>query len=386
MPLNAAKARLLAYFDRVLPSLWLLLVAGILYAGLRPFQLAPRNGVQWRSGESGISFDGHGMVYSEKSFQEIAQGGATSGDKAITIEIVARAHLPNPSQRSHILSDHSDHGTGGFLLAQYGSELLLQSSFLGVGGARGGFRELDVPGVFQAGEWVFIAITSGPADTIIYIDGRPQEIYRSRILDTNKLTGRLLLGSCGDGNESWEGDVRELAFYSESLSQQQIQQHWAQRRLNAASPLDHATALYLFAADPEGVVANEVSGGQLLLVPRHLRLFRHDVLRWDLRFTRDGMLDVALNILGFVPFGAFTAAFGRRRLRWSRNRTMAATLAATLVLTLAIELTQVYLPGRDSSSVDVLMNFSGGMAGAWLWFRFSETLRSKQYSADTTLR
>jgi len=67
-----------------------------------------------------------------------------------------------------------------------------------------------------------------------------------------------------------------------------------------------------------------------------------------------GVADVIVNVILFVPFGAALSVAGTRLLR--------VCLVAAL-FSGAIELTQLFVPGRDSSLSDVLSNTTGAAAG-----------------------
>ena len=75
-----------------------------------------------------------------------------------------------------------------------------------------------------------------------------------------------------------------------------------------------------------------------------------------------------LNVLFFFPFGVgwawWTRATNRRRLR-----SWVAAGVAGLFLTVTVEYLQLFVPTRDSSWDDVLMNTLGTLLG-WLAFRY----------------
>jgi glycopeptide antibiotics resistance protein len=75
-----------------------------------------------------------------------------------------------------------------------------------------------------------------------------------------------------------------------------------------------------------------------------------------------GPLHVALNILLFMPLGAYLYHEGQQR-RTNMSTVLILTTAAGLILSLTVEFLQRYLPSRDSSLVDVVANTSGGVLG-----------------------
>lgn len=81
-----------------------------------------------------------------------------------------------------------------------------------------------------------------------------------------------------------------------------------------------------------------------------------------------GWVGWTLNVLFFMPFGS-TLAWWTWTRRWSpRARGTAAFLAGCL-LSYSVEFLQLYVPGRDSSWDDVVMNTLGSVVG-WLVFEW----------------
>ena len=75
-------------------------------------------------------------------------------------------------------------------------------------------------------------------------------------------------------------------------------------------------------------------------------------------------LDTVVNFIGFMPFGAALAIVLRPR---APRRIILITLFIGFALSLTIELTQAWMPSRDSSLRDLLLNTAGAPLGAWLW-------------------
>jgi VanZ family protein len=78
---------------------------------------------------------------------------------------------------------------------------------------------------------------------------------------------------------------------------------------------------------------------------------------WPTRFTR---YDIAINVVAYMPFGFFVAMTGRptrAATRFAIATAMAALLSATM------ETTQMFLPSRDASTIDLVSNTAGGALG-----------------------
>jgi len=90
---------------------------------------------------------------------------------------------------------------------------------------------------------------------------------------------------------------------------------------------------------------------------------------WPRHITR---FDIAVNVLGYVPYGFLAAAALQPRLRGA-----AAFFAATgsaLVLTLILEALQSYLPARIASNLDAMCNLLGAALGAAAAVRYAPKL------------
>ena len=72
--------------------------------------------------------------------------------------------------------------------------------------------------------------------------------------------------------------------------------------------------------------------------------------------------DVTVNVLGFIPFGFLLASLLRTSLR-SNWKLALVTTAAGFLLSFVIELIQAWMPSRDSSLLDLLMNTTGTLLG-----------------------
>ncbi len=85
--------------------------------------------------------------------------------------------------------------------------------------------------------------------------------------------------------------------------------------------------------------------------------------------------DIAVNLLGYVPFGFLAAAALQPRLRG--GRAFIAAVASALILTLILEALQSYLPARIASNLDALCNALGAAIGAGAAARYGAKLTAE---------
>jgi VanZ family protein len=90
---------------------------------------------------------------------------------------------------------------------------------------------------------------------------------------------------------------------------------------------------------------------------------------WPRHITR---FDIAVNVLGYVPYGFLAAAALQPRLR-GRLAFIVAT-ASALILSLILEALQSYLPARIASNLDAMCNVLGAAIGAAAAVRYGPTL------------
>jgi VanZ family protein len=76
------------------------------------------------------------------------------------------------------------------------------------------------------------------------------------------------------------------------------------------------------------------------------------------RYTR---YDIAINVVAYVPFGLFVALTGRHTPAAAR---FAIATAISALLSFSMETTQMFLPSRDASTIDLVSNTVGGAFGA----------------------
>ncbi len=90
---------------------------------------------------------------------------------------------------------------------------------------------------------------------------------------------------------------------------------------------------------------------------------------WDVEFTRRFIADVVINWALYVPVGmAGHLAFLRR----GRVASMLAPVVIGTVLSASIEMTQLYVPGRACSAIDLVDNIFGTIIGVALGLAFED--------------
>jgi hypothetical protein len=333
-------------------------IAGLLVLGLWPFPFRPVNNVHWIEGRPGLRFDRYGIVHGKEPL--FTPGGALDFAKPFTIRLELLPHDEPADYLPRILSLYDAGGRELFILGQWKSGLNLsilerERHFSLV------YQETEA-GNIRRGEKRAILLRSGEKGLTVYSDGEPvftRPGYGFSLLSWNRDPAWLILGNSPSGESPWRGDLLSLSFYPDALTPEET-------GIPGVHPLVH----YRFAEGSGTVCRGGADPRHDLFRPpafrapaRHVLLPPWKVQEYDLSFWSD----VAVNVLGFIPFGFTLCA-------WLWKNGTREHLPVTLLVVLAgagtslfIELLQVWLPSRDSSLADLLNNTLGSYLGARLF-------------------
>jgi hypothetical protein len=348
---------------KVLGLICLLVLCGILVAGLWPFH-APRNEVSWLSDGSGLRFGEYGSILSSGPFQ------ANESTKAAprSLEIWVQPSLDNSGT---ILAFYRP----GNFVAPF--KLWQSHADLGVRRVRlDQFRQAErskiyVSDLFHRAKPVFITISSGSAGTTIYADGVLTRKFPDFKFSSQDLTSQLILGNGPTGTDTWSGQLKGLAIYDRELTAGEVSQHYANWTRNTATDLaksEGVVALYLFNEGKGSVVRNQVDSAVALLIPKHFFVLHPQFLEppWsEFAPTWSYWKNVGINIGGFVPFGFLFCWYFS--LAGKAKRAIVMTVVLGFVVSLTIEVLQAFLPTRNSGMTDLITNISGTALGSMMW-------------------
>jgi VanZ family protein len=344
----------------VIKSLCVCTVVTILIAGLWPFH-APKNNVEWIGKEDGLQFGRYGSVVSTGAFQPRDSSLDDSG--CLEVGIAAA-----PVKKRHTILAFEGAGQSGipFRLLQDGHTLIVQRHNTDDQGIDR-TAEFGVDRALSEGERVFVTVTLGKQATSIYLNGalaRTSSILGS---STGNFTGRLVLGNSPSASDSWPGQILGLAIFRTQLTPSGVVEHYESWRKDHRPPLlpaDEPAALYLFNEHAGSLIRNQVDQSTDLRIPAHYFVLHPEFLSLPWRHyhaTWSYWTDVAINVLGFIPFGFFIASYFSS-VRTMRN-SAAITIALGLITSFTIEVAQAFLPTRDSGVNDLITNTFGTAIG-----------------------
>jgi hypothetical protein len=357
---------------RLLTLICLAVLVLILVAGLWPFNLNPANQVHWLSGNPGVQINSPGLLYTHDDLMSLFPSGR------IPLEIwLSPAEEPN-NRLPYLLSLWDGKRQEVFLLGQWKDGLAIRVRSRNPKAMRG-YRERGCAAILRKGKEVLLTLTSSPEGTVVYLQGKRVKDIPGFYLfeDRTKSPGRIIVGNSGDGRHSWEGRISGLALFNQSLSPEEAALHfagWQGRDLHKLKSAPGLLALYPFTEGRGLRVADLTGKTGPLYRPAFFHPLQKVILEWPDKdsLRRIGFYeDVAVNILGFIPLGFFLAFWLVNFTRLAPARFFFLTFLCGSLLSLAIELSQVYLPGRDSSASDLVFNMVGTLIGIFLLRRTS---------------
>lgn len=345
------------------------LVAALLYFGLEPFDVRRPNEVRWSATQPSLVFEGNGMAYSRK---ELRIGPTAEGGLSIEAWVFPSPHPK--ARKSTILA--LDDGSGMPIeITTEGRSLSLRYPLEDEDGVRS--YALSLAPTLERGREGYLAVASGPGGTRLYIDGVAPLQLRSPfalLQPDQEYRARLVLGSSLRGKRGWTGEFRGVALYERTLGEAEVGEHAERVRANGPrSLLGEAglRALYVFDEGSGPRVRNLVEDSAGLDLPEWIWAMRWDVLSAPpaLSALRSPTfrVDVARNVLGFVPLGLLLTSLLRRRLRGAALARFGVACGVGALLSLGIELGQTMLPSRYSSVLDLLLNVMGTALGSGVW-------------------
>lgn len=346
--------------NSILALLCALVICGMLLAGLLPLR-GPRNGVVWLGDLNGVRLTGHSTLWSAAAFPPLDAG---AGD-ACTIELWLQPAVQHDSDV--ILAFSTSQNPLELVLYQYHSVFIIETR---VPGRWAPASIIGTDGVLHTGTLALVTVSSGPQQTAVYVNGVLARIFPgSRIAaDCN---GRLVLGTSPRADDSWHGQIRGLALYGAELKADQVRRHyddWTKAGSPAPAAEERPVAIYRFNERSGGTVHNALVGGIDLEIPARYSLVHQYFLRAFWHEYQPGWAywkDVLINIFGFMPLGFLFYAY----LKSVRPIKRAALITALLGLavSLTIEVTQSFIPTRDSGTTDLITNTLGTILGTQIY-------------------
>ena len=340
-------------------------LAVILVAGLWPFH-SPKNDVSWLTNEDGIRFGRFGCVFSAGPIGDQRSKQNTSG----SLELWIKPAPTTKGRRTILAFEGPGDDSTTFSLQQSGSTLIIQRKNVDGSGTLHS-AEFTVKDALPADSRVGITVTLGANDTSIYRNG--VLAVTSHLLGQSipPFAGRAVLGNFLNVGGAWPGVFYGLAVYSRKLEPEEVTLHfqdWKNSLRPEMTPDEKPLALYLFTEHGGTVVHDQLGPRADLIIPERYSVLHPEFLSLPSRHFRSTpgyWEDVAINILGFIPFGlSFFAYFTSIR---ATKYPVLLVIFLGFFTSLTIETLQGYLPTRNSGMNDLFTNTFGTGIGVLLY-------------------
>ncbi len=351
----------------LLRAICALVLLGILVAGLWPFH-APGNEVSWLTHKNGLLFGKYGSIVSAGPFKAQPLPGSPC-----SLEIWLH---PRAKASGTILAFYwPESRSVPFALRQSLGDLeLLRTS---EDTQRPGKRvKIYVDDVFSRQQPVLVTISAAQSGTTIYVDGALVKKSPEVGLSSRELTGQFVIGNAPTTTDNWSGQLLGLALYERELTADEVSQHykyWTGNKQRSLAGSEGVAALYLFDEANGNLVHNQIDPSTNLLIPDRFFMLHEQFLErpWDefgsgWRYWKN----LGVNIAGFIPLGFFFCACFS--LRQTTKGAIASTVAFGFAISLTIEVSQAFLPTRDSGMTDLMTNTLGTALGAILYATIAE--------------
>ena len=346
---------------------WLVLaiIAGVLFFGLRPKNWSGSNNVHWLPEKKALSFHDPSIAYVEDVHIFLSSQQPKEWSCQI---IVAAANGGKPGFRP-LLMIHNGDDLAQFAFWQWGDAVIVMNGDDYDYSRR--LPRLSATHALKPGEVSFLTVTSGVFGTRLFINGAlVQEIKNWQLTlpdGGDKL--RLILGNSVYGKHNWEGEIYGFAFYATVLTPKKVQlayDHWLRQKAFAADVNDDLQLLYSFSEDTGHMVDDWTGRNQQLHIPARQVVLKKSFLGTpgnNFIFNQSFIVDAVLNLLGFIPLGAVLYVWLRHALPKQKQYALLGTVTFCFFLSLGMEISQAWLPSRDSSLSDLVLNTLGACLG-----------------------
>ena len=375
--------------QRISLPLLILVYFIILFFGLYPFNFCPKNNVHFLHGQNGIQFR-EGRAFSKYAKCGIAftpnpieiTSGPPNG--TMTIEFFVQ---PNPGEYSglaYILSFYDGKKQEPLIIGQWRSYLVIRSR-IDQNESNHPYQESGLKNALITNQKSLITIVSGKEGTEIYVNGELAKSSSKISFDPLRhITGQLVLGNSATGKNPWFGNLFGLSIYNRKLSPEQVKRNyinWTQNEQKIEQEvLSNPFIMYAFKEQRNSYVYNQVNDKNILIIPKKYKVLKRDILVpfWQIDDLDTVLVwDVVLNILGFIPLGFCTVGYLQQIKQFKKNVAYFVAVLSGSIISLAIEVIQIYLPMRYSSSLDLLCNISGTFLGVLLFIFLCRSIMHK---------
>lgn len=355
----------------------------MLYFGIRFKGYRPYNNIGISPPDRGLYFQNNSIAYTDDFFGVPKK--PISESSGLTVELVLECEDFENSAFRYILNVNNGYDNNQLLLGQWQHWLVIMNGD-DYDGKQG------VPKIYvDVGDLeytrVFFLITSGKEGTTVYQDGVMVKSNKNLHLfyPTQPHPARLILGNSAYGKHSWQGTIAEISLYDYAMNGAEAQafyRNWATGSgIDFVDQVFEPKIFYVFDQLPgERLIPNRVGDAYPLYIPKYIIYLKRSILGWP-RFSggakRILFFDMILNLIGFMPLGFLLCAIlSRFQGRLGMLPYYWGSVGVALLFSFSLEIAQSWIPSRDSSLADLLLNTFGAAigAGCFCWLKLKTTI------------
>jgi hypothetical protein len=289
--------------------LGLLMTFFILAIGLWPLDYSQSNSLTWDSEFPGLRFSRHSLAFARGEPVKLIH----ESDNGWSAELYLEPLRSYERGIAQILTLCDQRGWELMVIGQWKKGLILRVMEESVMGENI-LTEAFFPGTLTPGRARIITLLFSEGRVRLFMDGEFTGERDFPILDRpHSSLGLLVLGNGANGKSSWTGFVGGIALLSRSLDASEVlvrSRSWS-TTVGEKNEEYSTQVLFNFRYDQNrSIITNQAGEDWSLQIPEKLTPPRRDllVLPWkDFRFRRFYLMDMIVNLLGFVPFGVLMA-------------------------------------------------------------------------------
>jgi len=349
-------------------SLAIIVVLIILYFGLWPKSPFMENNIDWLPELQAIDFRESGVAY----LNDLNSAPTRQEFREFTIDLRIAAHNVRKRGFRPILMIHGGSDKEQMTVWQWGS------SIIAMNGDDYSYRRklprVSAYDVLAPGRTVTVTLSSADHSTRLYINGELAAENRTWQISIPKSGEKLhfILGNSVHAKHGWQGLVYSISMHNRALSRDEIlrlHENAPSPALSSEDAFQDSPYLLLYRTHKVHDTPVEQSIHIPIFLPERVIILKKNVLAapWHhFSLSRNLVIDIVLNFLGFIPFGALLYLHLKNFSKSADFTVKIAALAGCFLLSLVIEIGQIWQLTRYSSLLDLLLNTSGGYAGVLL--------------------
>jgi len=358
-----------------LQILFLTIVVIVLFFGLRPKDWPISNNIRCLPGENSLSFRNPSIAYVE----DVRIFTNKNHSDEFTLQLVVSPEKLVRRGFRPILTLHDGDDSHQLAIWHWGASVIVMNGDdydYSKKSPRITARDALTPGNPS-----FITVTSNNLGSRLFINGSlANEMNNWKITIPHagrKL--RLTLGNSIYGKHGWDGEIFGLSLHRNAFSPERVKYQydkWLSQQVFVPEPKDDLVFLYTFRDCDDNFIPEQTGRNQPLLIPARPIMVKKKILSppWNNFYSSSSFfIDALLNLIGFIPLGAVTYCWLQQLYSLSRRHAALATVLCCFAISLSMELLQIWIPGRSSTLLDLILN----TLGAWLGVIFLDIIRVK---------